>query len=81
MIVFRKLRLVILYLTLSYFFEIRFPEFEKNSNPQKLVSDEIGFSSECAYTICKRRKNSEIAEIGGLKWTRTTDLTLIRRAL
>ena len=27
------------------------------------------------------QKNVKLAEIGGLKWTRTTDLTLIRRAL
>ena len=31
--------------------------------------------------IRSKQKNVKLAEIGGLKWTRTTDLTLIRRAL
>ena len=34
-----------------------------------------------AYTYTRRAKKCKIIEIGGLKWTRTTDLTLIRRAL
>ena len=31
--------------------------------------------------VRKEQKNSKFSKSGGLKWTRTTDLTLIRRAL
>ena len=55
---------------------------EKTENIQKVffVLICIFFASQ-AYQYTRRAKKCEAAENGGLKWTRTTDLTLIRRAL
>ena len=39
------------------------------------------FFASVAYAIRSEQKNSRFSKFGGLKWTRTTDLTLIRRAL
>ena len=42
----------------------------------------LGFSLRSKrISIRAEQKKFKFAEFGGLKWTRTTDLTLIRRAL
>ena len=42
----------------------------------------LGFSLRAKrIEIRGEQKKVNLAEFGGLKWTRTTDLTLIRRAL
>ena len=39
------------------------------------------FFASLAYSIRREQKKLNFSKTGGLKWTRTTDLTLIRRAL
>ena len=39
------------------------------------------FILNAAYVNTQAKKKDQIIKTGGLKWTRTTDLTLIRRAL
>ena len=41
----------------------------------------VVLSKPSVFIYAAQLKSAKFAKIGGLKWTRTTDLTLIRRAL
>ena len=48
----------------------------------RVILRSFSFSRSPRYaSACARAKNGNEPKFGGLKWTRTTDLTLIRRAL
>ena len=65
-------RITIRYLLCSVF-KVHFLRFTLSS------SAIFNFESNSAFL--RETKKFEFLQIGGLKWTRTTDLTLIRRAL
>ena len=53
-----------------------------NLSARRVISCWFSFSHSPRYaSACARMKNGKQPKFGGLKWTRTTDLTLIRRAL
>ena len=67
----KYLRLILLCFIL--FFEVLFGGDEESRTPDPLLARQV--LSQLSYTPTVLRN------LGGLKWTRTTDLTLIRRAL
>ena len=57
-------------------------EQKKVETHEILILMKFGFSLRVKrIKIRDEQKKVNFAEFGGLKWTRTTDLTLIRRAL
>ena len=65
-------RITIRYLLCSVF-KVHFLRFS--------LSSSAIFKFESNSPFLRETKKFESIQIGGLKWTRTTDLTLIRRAL
>ena len=57
-------------------------DFQLQLRAVRVISCWFSFSHSPRYaSACARMKNGKQPKFGGLKWTRTTDLTLIRRAL
>ena len=59
------------------FFEVLFGGDEESRTPDPLLARQV--LSQLSYTPTVFLQG--LPSFGGLKWTRTTDLTLIRRAL